>query len=156
LCSPPIVHGKTYESIAIAQFEKKYSKIVSKCGLFVNETFPNFAASPDGVIDDETIVEVKCPFTARNDLISESNSISFLELNSNGLLQLKPSHNYYYQIQGQLVIAKKRRCILIVYTFKDLQIFEIDYNAEFVEHVLLPGLKQFYENVYLPFLSSKL
>jgi len=156
LSTPPIIHGKTYEPIAIEIFEQKFNQKVNKSGLFVNDAFPNFAATPDGIIDEETIIEVKCPFNARNDLISESNCISFLQQNKDKSLQLKTSHNYYYQIQGQLAICKKSKCILIVYTFKDLECFEILYNPEFVETQMFPALEHFYTNVYLPFLTTKL
>ena len=155
LSTPAVVHGKTYESVALEEFEKMFQTKVLRCGIFVNESWPNFAATPDGVIDDNTIVEVKCPFSARHDVISESNSISFLEKNE-GSLNLKSNHHYFAQIQGQLAISKRKSCILVVYTFKDLQVFRIDYDAYFVEKKLLPTLEDFYLNVYLPFLSKKL
>ena len=110
----------------------------------------------DGLIDDVTIVEVKCPYSARNDVISESESITFLERDSSGHLKLKKSHNYFYQIQGQLAIAKKNLCLLIVYTFKDLQVFPVEYDSHFVESELIPNLSNFFDKVYLPFLISKL
>ncbi len=46
LTSPSIVHGKTYESIAIEKFTQTTATTVLKCGLFINADFPNFAASP--------------------------------------------------------------------------------------------------------------
>ena len=156
LSSPAVVHGKTYESVAIEEFEKVFGTKVFRCGLFVNEAFPNYAATPDGVIDDNTILEVKCPFNARLDKISESKSISFLERRDDGVLHLKPSHSYFAQIQDQLAISKRKSCIFLVYTFKDLQIFQVDYDSYFVEKKLLPTLNDFYLNVYLPFLTKKL
>ena len=156
LSTPAIVHGKTYESVAIEEFEKKFHAKVFKSGLFVNEHFPNYAATPDGVIDDDTIVEVKCPYSARNEFISESNSITFLEKNAHGIIELKSKHNYYAQIQGQLAISGRKMCILIVFTLKDLQIFEINFDPDFIERELLPSLDNFFMNVYLPFLTSKL
>ena len=137
-------------------FNKKIHAKVFKSGLFVNEHFPNYAATPDGVIDDDTIVEVKCPYSARNEFISESNSITFLEKNAHGIIELKSKHNYYAQIQGQLAISWRKMCILIVFTLKDLQIFEINFDPDFIERELLPSLDNFFMNVYLPFLTSKL
>ena len=84
----PIIHGKTCEPIAIEKFESLTNKKVQKCGLFINESFPNFAATPDGLIDNDKIIEVKCPFTARNDMICDT-SVSFLEMSTEGNLQLK-------------------------------------------------------------------
>ncbi len=46
LTSPSIVHGKTYESIALEKFQQTTSTKVKTCGLFINTGFPNLAASP--------------------------------------------------------------------------------------------------------------
>ena len=44
-------------------------------GLFISQTYPNLGASPDGVIScnccGERILEIKCPWTSRERLISE-------------------------------------------------------------------------------------
>ena len=31
---------------------------------------PYLAASPDGIVDEDTIVKVKCPYVARNQIIT--------------------------------------------------------------------------------------
>lgn len=31
--------------------------------MFIDEKYHYLAATPDGVVDDQTIVEIKCPFT---------------------------------------------------------------------------------------------
>jgi len=142
--------------VAISEFEEKFKTNVHQCGLFINEMYPNFAASPDDLIDEETIIEVKCPYTARNEIVSESSQISFLEKNLNGELQLKRTHKYFFQIQGQLAISKRKKCILIVYTFKDLQTFNIHFDENFFHEQLHPSLTKFFEKVYLPFLVSKI
>ena len=40
--------------------------------------------------------------------------VDYLEI-VDGRIQLKRSSNYYYQVQGQLHITKKQRCIFYVY-----------------------------------------
>jgi len=131
LNTPAVNHGKTSEHVAVLAFEDKYGSKVSKCGLFVNENFPNLAASPDDLIDKETIIEVKCPFLARNEVIGENDNVDFLEMNSEGSLELKKSHNYFFQIQGQLGISKAHSCILIIYTYKDLKIVQVPFDEDF-------------------------
>ena len=49
LTSPAIVHGKTYESIAIEKFQQTTAAKVKKCGLFISTDFPNLAASPGDI-----------------------------------------------------------------------------------------------------------
>ena len=58
------LYGKKYARKAIKCFECKYK--VNRCGLFIYEAKPFLGASPDGVIDDLHIVEVKCPYSKRN------------------------------------------------------------------------------------------
>ena len=50
-----------------------------KCGLFICEKRPYLGASPDAVIDDHEIVEVKCPFEGRKDQILPGKKVPFLE-----------------------------------------------------------------------------
>ena len=89
-------------------------------------------------------------------MISDQSGINFLEKNDQGLLQLNCNHNYFYQIQGQMAISEKKKCILVVYTLKDLKIFPIEYDENFVNLELIPRLNKFYAEIYLPFLRSKL
>lgn len=56
-----IQHGKINESEAIRTYEKKGIEVRS-CGLFVDMQYGFLAASPDGLIDADGIIEVKCPY----------------------------------------------------------------------------------------------
>lgn len=58
--APSILHGKCHESVAIKVFEKNVTK-TPKYGTFVSKSNPFLAASPDAIIDDNSIAEVKCP-----------------------------------------------------------------------------------------------
>lgn len=60
--------------------------------------------SPDGLVGDDLLVEVKCPYTVRNTLVTGI-TVPYLLKNDEGKLCLQPSHDYYYQIQGQMFIT---------------------------------------------------
>ena len=75
---------------------------------------PMLAASPDGVVDNETLVEVKCPYTSRDRPITHV-TVPYSKL-VDGCLNLDTSHNYYYQIQGQLYCTGRMVCDLVVYS----------------------------------------
>lgn len=62
--------------------------------------------------------------------------INFLKLNSNGELELKKTHDYYYQVQGQLHIAKKQYCYFVVYSENMIHFETIQRNNEFWENVM--------------------
>ena len=124
--------------------------------MFINPDFPFLGSSPDGVVDDDSIVEIKCPYNGRNNVISPGKSFPFLEKDENEKFRLKRNHNYYYQILGQLAISKRIRCFFVVYTFVDCFVEEIVFDHDFFHEAMLPQLSRFYELNYRPFIASKL
>ena len=79
--------------------KKKYQEIsgrtVYESGICVSLDSPNLAASPDGIIDDDTLIEVKCPYVARNNFLS-SKTVPYIKQSGNKI-HLNESHDYYYQ-----------------------------------------------------------
>ena len=152
-----LVHGKTYESRAVICFEKKTGLKVYKCGLFVHQEKTFLGASPDGLIDDDAIIEVKCPYAGRNEKICPGKHFPFLKYDmETGNLQLKCTSKYYFQIQGQMYISRRELCYFVVYTFEDLFIQRIKLDKEYCEHSMIPKLEQFYISYFRPYLASLL
>jgi len=50
--------------------EEEQDTKTQKCGQFVHQHHPFVAASPDCVINPELVAEVKCPFSAKGNVIS--------------------------------------------------------------------------------------
>lgn len=151
----PMLHGRQYESKAVKTFEAKHDVKVKKCGLFIRPDIPYLGASPDGVIDNETLIEVKCPYAGRDKQIIPGKLFPFLCYNKDGSISLKQNSNYYNQIQGQLYIADREKCYFIVYTFKDFFVQTVCIDREYCKHSLVPKLSLFYDKYYKPFLASK-
>lgn len=61
LDGPAIDHGLRCEKKAKDAVEDIYGTKVNPCGLFLDPEVPGIAASPDGLIEDDYIVEIKCP-----------------------------------------------------------------------------------------------
>nr|XP_033339075.1 uncharacterized protein LOC117227708 [Megalopta genalis] len=61
---PAIEYGRQCENIAREQLAKEEDVEIRKCGLFIDAEIPFLGATPDGIIDDDGIVEIKCPKTA--------------------------------------------------------------------------------------------
>ena len=164
--------GKSHENHAIEEYKQKqrasgnYSLTVCKAGFHVCEQYPFLGASPDGCIHDPNseykfgVLEVKCPFKYRFNTISDAatNSDFCLALvqkgNGQPYPELKPSHAYYAQVQGQLAITERRFCDFVVYTTKDLFIQRILFDEHFWAHELLPNLIDFYDNCFAPAIVS--
>ena len=111
-----VSHGRHYEPIAKEKLGAVIGKDVEECGLFVSSEYPFFAATPDGLVGEDTLVEVKCPYSGRNEIITMDQKFPFLDKIDNELT-VKKSHNYYDQIQGQLFIANRKCCLFSIYTF---------------------------------------
>ncbi len=155
LNTPAIIHGKTWESTAIKTFEKSMDVQVERCGLFVSSKHPFLGASPDGIIGTDCVIEVKCPFNGRNSKIGLGKSFPFLTKEGEDIV-LKRNHRYYYQVMGQLAITDRKYCYFVVYTYEDLHVQKIEYDASFFNDSVLPKLAQFYQQHYLPYVASQL
>lgn len=99
LNAPSLNHGKKYEDIAHKQLAKQLQCEISTCGMFLNETHPFLGASPDGIIDEDTSIEIKCPFSAFNVSLEQAIStrkhfgirMEVLILMINGIIKYKGS-----------------------------------------------------------------
>jgi len=96
-------------------------------GLVINPQYPFLAASPDARIctgADTIIAEIKCPYSARDMTIEEAcqklPNFCLAQNEDDANFHLKKSHEYWTQIQGQLLITGAAQCMFIVYTRRSL------------------------------------
>ena len=57
--------GEKYEPIAKQIFKQLTNLDVTDIGLVVSEKYPFIGASPDGVVQDGRLIEIKCPYIRR-------------------------------------------------------------------------------------------
>ncbi|KAF0711979.1 YqaJ domain-containing protein, partial [Aphis craccivora] len=148
-------YGKSMEPQAIKKFEEISGKKIMSCGLFIDENTSYFAATPDGlIIEDDSLIEIKCPYSAKDyssciDVVKDK-KLPFLKYNKNTEnLKLKSDSNYYYQIQGQMHISKKKSCQFFVYsdnwTYHEIVIYDHDFWLQMEKKLDL-----FYQECLLP------
>lgn len=137
-----IKHGHKFEKEAIHAYEQKSKLKVNSCGIFVSKKLPFLGASPDGVISDELICEVKCPYSAKNKDISPV-TVPYLKM-VDGKMTLSKKHPYYYQVQGQLFCTEASFCDFIIYTITDFKCIRVEREHEFIS-VMLDKLQSFYD-----------
>ena len=112
-------HGRKFEKVAIHEFESLQHVTVQQCGIIVSVERPYLGCCPDGLIGADALLEVKCPFAARNKYINPV-TVDYLYLDEHsGLMRLNNRHQYYYQVQGQLYITGRKTCFFVVYTLCD-------------------------------------
>lgn len=153
LATPAMQYGIDNEQKALKLFEEKTHLKVHECGLFISVTNKYLGASPDGILNENDIVEVKCLYSIRNskirDAINKNIKLLCVTTDENGDLKLKNKHAYMYQIQGQMQICNKNNCYLVLYTDIDLEIIKIKKNSEFCNEMIIK-LSEFWENHALP------
>jgi len=138
-------YGIKYESVAAAAFEKKYNVKCDECGLYVLKDKPWLAASPDRIITESgTIVEIKCPFSCKDQTVSEL-TVPYLN-RVDGSLCLDHSHPYYYQVQGQLLCSGSHLCHFVVFTLKDVLVLEVKKDIAFTQNMIAKLDKFYYEH----------
>ena len=157
LSGEAVTHGLMQEENAAKKFSELTGLKVKPCGLFIDQELSYLAASPDGLVgqDGEALLEIKSPYTQRDNKISDAHLFPFLEL-KNGELRLKRNHDFFFQIQGQLHICRKKVCYFVVYTFIDIHIEKIEADCLFFAEKMLPYLSNFWETHYLPCIVQSL
>lgn len=94
--------GEKYETEAIRLFELEEDLDITPTGFWIMDSYPDdIGGSPDGLIGEDSIVEVKCPY---NPLVHRK---TFLEQKIPG--------KYIPQIQGNLMITGRRLAWFISY-----------------------------------------
>ena len=126
---PAVKYGHKHESVALNAYAENQGKSVVNAGLFVCKEYPFLAASPDGLVGTDCLVEVKCPYAAKEKPIT-SETVPYLSEVS-GKLDLDRNHDYYYQVQGQLMITGRKSCDFVVFTKVDLKVVNILADKEF-------------------------
>lgn len=155
----PIRWGRDHEAVAIEAYRNQSWDDVRASGLWV---FPSgvLAASPDALVyraqdhgpRPTSIVEVKCPYSVRDQTFSEMQRFGSLPKYLMGDLSLKIGTDYWHQIQGQLAATQAYKCDFIVWTTRDMLVRPV-YKDPYWEQVYMPRLHRFYNEDILPALD---
>ena len=84
------IHGIKYEEIATLCYSKYNNITVNEFGSIKDKNITCIAASPDGITDMGTMVEIKCPYTRQ--------------------IFGSPGLNYWHQMQQQLHVCELLKC----------------------------------------------
>jgi len=144
-----IAYGMEMEPYVYQQVSNYLERVekspVSHCGLFIHPKYNYIAASPDGLIGQSSVLEIKCPFS----MIDKPGLPYYLTQNQKtGLYELDKNHRYYYQIQGQLMCSQRKYAVLAVYHKMDegdrIYLSCIDYDKQFCD-IMINKLILFYK-----------
>ncbi len=93
--NPSMVWGTEKEPFARAEYENRTFSKVEEVGFIQHPEIEQAGASPDGLVGDDGLIEIKCPNTATH-----------LET----LLSGKISKTYLTQMQSQMACTERRWC----------------------------------------------
>ncbi|KAJ8258033.1 hypothetical protein GJAV_G00192400 [Gymnothorax javanicus] len=148
--------GNLHEPTAKQDYTKRTGAVIQERGLFLSNS-GLLGGSPDGTVSNDCIIEVKCPWSARNKTVlqaAESRDF-FLELDKvTASLKLKQTHNYWHQIQGNLHLTKANSCDLVVWTSLDFVILPVLKDPSWAGNIDI--LETFYRDCFLPHILSQL
>ena len=104
--SPAMERGIELEPYAISEYEMKREEeegvdvLVQPVGFVLHPTIDGFGASPDGLVGDDGLIEVKCP-----------NTLTHLQTVRTG--EINP--RYYAQMQAQMMCTERLWCDFVSY-----------------------------------------
>lgn len=110
--------GTEQEPFARAAYETTRGVLVDQVGLVIHPTIERGAASPDGIVDPDGLVEIKCPKTATH--------LSYL------MAGTVPSQ-YQPQMLWQMACTDARWCDFVSFDPRlpeDLQLFVVRFNRD--------------------------
>ncbi|XP_038045000.1 uncharacterized protein LOC119725695 isoform X1 [Patiria miniata] len=132
---------------------------VKDSGLVINTSCPHIGASPDGRIScdccGEGVLEIKCPFCARDTQVNEYASLqnTCLVANDNEV-SLDRKHAYMYQVQTQIHTCSVDYADFVLWTNTDVHIERVEPDANMWDEILEKSREFFYKAV-LPELMGK-
>lgn len=115
--------GVTHEAEAIADFQWTMGIDVVSTGFWVHPVETWLGASPDGLIGDDEILEVKCPFGIRNDAEPVFKTV-------------RDQPHYEAQMQIQMFVTGRKFCSFWQWTAHGYSYEKVEYDPVGVERML--------------------
>ncbi|KAJ8332033.1 hypothetical protein SKAU_G00429870 [Synaphobranchus kaupii] len=144
---PAMKRGLGLEAEVLQQYAEICQVNVSACGFIVHPDAPHLGATPDGRVVDPRkdppfgLVEVKCPDV---ESITVANHVRI----TGGKAQLKKSHRYYTQVQGQLAVTGLAWCDFVTDTRGDITVERVWRHDAFIS-AMKDGLDLFFFNTFM-------
>lgn len=100
ICTHAMQWGIDNEQDAKKQYEFMFDAKIIDCGFIIHPTMERVGASPDGMIGNDGLIEIKCPTSETHTRFLTSNKIS---------------EKHLYQMQLQLACTQRKWCDFVSY-----------------------------------------
>ncbi|KAK2139688.1 hypothetical protein LSH36_1655g00000, partial [Paralvinella palmiformis] len=115
-----------YEGTALNEYIANKNVVVRSSGIVVCRNASYLACSPDELVGNNGLVEVKCPYTARDQTVSPM-SMPYIHV-VDGRLALKTNHIYVYQIMSAMMCTGRWWYDLVVWSHRGHKVVTIHRN----------------------------
>lgn len=106
--------GFEWEPRIIERFMKETGHQVRRSGFVLSESHPFLGASPDGITEEDKLVEVKKVVSKEGEDLGETMCrLSIYKRDGDGI-SINKNHKYFYQVQQQLFCTNLEACHFIV------------------------------------------
>lgn len=143
-----MAYGTKYEPLARKYYEQTYKITVTELGVCVPKWNSMLGFSPDGIVGEDGMIEIKCPKKMYQPLLK---SHSRTEI---------PNHiwrTHYDQMIGGMAILGRKYCDYIVFCPEEKQVYveRVPFNQKYWETELYPAIQKFISKFLLPRLAGK-
>lgn len=125
----------------------------SECGVLIDEGESYLVTSPTALLDEDGLLEIYCPYTAKDMTPEEAIEKGVGDLHKifrrDDITQMNESHNFYFNIQGALHIAQRGYCIFVVGTRKGMHWVGVYRDDDFWLKKMEGPLRAFYFDSFM-------
>ena len=132
-------YGTLHEPLATMEYFGKTSNFVEECGFFIHPEHDWLGASPDGLINNDGVIEIKCPFGLRDKKEPEFKTAG-------------QQPHYYAQMQIEMAVTGRKWCDFYQWAKHGDCLERVEFSKEWFDNAL-PLLESFYKR-YLNELDS--
>ena len=122
-------YGTKFEDYAVADFEMETGLSVEETGFHISDKYDWLGASPDGLIGDDAVSEVKCPYGKRD---------------SDDFKSILEQPHYYAQTQLEMLCTNRTICHFYQWSVKGSKIETVELSQAWLDENI-PKLKAFYD-----------
>lgn len=122
-------HGQQHEPLAVLDYMSETGSTVDAAGFYTHPEYEWLGASPDGFIDGDGMIEIKCPYSLRN---------------GGEFKPLGDQSHYYAQVQVQLAVTGREWCDFYQWAPHDTVVERVTSDPQWWGYAM-PRLRKFYD-----------
>lgn len=124
--------GTAYEGMARDTYEELFGKVVIEAPSIPHPELPCLSCSPDGLVDDDRLIEIKCPWNKKN-------FIKYAKQIMADTPMIEINKQYYWQMQAQMAVTGRSVCDFVVfhpYIAPKIVVLSVKRNEEDIKNML--------------------